>query len=85
VSATTVQLLRAASEIVGGNKALAERLGVGETLLALFLGDVRELPDRLLLRAVDIILADRQGPVPLSNQPAANSPPNSPHRAARGA
>jgi hypothetical protein len=83
VSATTVQLLRAASEIVGGNKALAERLGVGETLLALFLGDMRELPDRLLLRAVDIILADRQGPVP--NQPAANSPPNSPHRAARDA
>jgi hypothetical protein len=69
-----VQLLRAAGEIVGGNKALAERLGIGETMLALFLGDMRDLPDGLLLRAVDIILADRQGPVPLSNQPAANAP-----------
>lgn len=74
MSATTVQLLRAAGEIVGGNKALAERLGIGETMLGLFLGDMRELPDGLLLRAVDIILADRQGVVALSSQPAANSP-----------
>ena len=74
MSATTVQLLRAAAEIVGGNKELAERLGIGEPLLAGFLGDTRELPDRLLLRAVDIILADRQGRVPLSfPQPAANA------------
>jgi hypothetical protein len=65
VSATTVQLLRAAAEIVGGNNALAERLGISDTLLALFLSDMRQLPDRLLLRAVDIILADRQGRVPL--------------------
>ncbi len=60
VSATTVKLLRAASEIAGGDTALAERLGIGETLLAKFMDDSVELPDRLLLRAVDIILADRQ-------------------------
>jgi hypothetical protein len=60
VSASTVKLLRAASEIAGGDKALAERLGIGETLLAKFMDDSVELPDRLLLRAVDIILADRE-------------------------
>jgi hypothetical protein len=60
VSASTVKLLRAASEIAGGDRALAEHLGIGETLLAKFMDDSVELPDRLLLRAVDIILADRE-------------------------
>lgn len=60
VSASTVKLLRAASEIAGGDRALAEHLGIGETLLAKFMEDSVELPDRLLLRAVDIILADRE-------------------------
>ena len=60
MSATSVNLLVAASEIVGGKKALARRLGIGETLLSQFMADARHLPDPLLLRAVDIILADRQ-------------------------
>jgi hypothetical protein len=60
MSATTVQLLQAASEVVGGEAALARELGIGQTLLARFMEDIRELPDGLLLRAVDIILADRQ-------------------------
>jgi len=60
MSATTVQLLRAASEIAGSKKALAERLGISEGLLAKFMNDSFELPDPLLLRAVDVILADRQ-------------------------
>lgn len=59
VSATTVKLLQAASEIVGGNKALAMHLLIGEALLARFMEDSRPSPDALLLRAVDIILADR--------------------------
>ena len=59
MSATTVQLLQAASEIVGGSRALALELGISEGLLRRFLSDSRELPDGLLLRAVDIILADR--------------------------
>ena len=61
MSVTTVRLLKAASEIVGGNRVLAERLGIGEALLSKFMADSRELPDALLLRAVDIILADRGG------------------------
>lgn len=64
MSATTVTLLQAAAEIAGGNKALADRLGISEVLLRWFLADSRELPDALLLQAVDIILADRQANLP---------------------
>jgi DNA-binding transcriptional regulator YdaS (Cro superfamily) len=46
VSASTAGLLRAASEIVGGNKALADRLGIGEALLSKFMADSCELPMR---------------------------------------
>ncbi|MGQ0545723.1 MAG: hypothetical protein ACT4P3_10365 [Betaproteobacteria bacterium] len=59
MSVTTVRLLQAAAEVAGGNKALAERLGISETLLSKFMADLVELPDPLLLRAVDIILEDR--------------------------
>jgi len=58
VSATTVELLRAAADIVGGNRALAIRLGVKGA--SRVLADSLALPEHLLLRAVDIILADRQ-------------------------
>jgi len=71
MSTTTVRLLKAAAEIVGGDKALAERLGIDEALLSPFMADSRELPDALLLRTVDIILADRQSKLPLAGQPAA--------------
>ena len=76
MSATTVQLLHAAAEVVGGNEELAERLGIGPKLLSRFLDDSRELPDALLLRAVDIILADRQArlPVPLAARTGLLSP-----------
>jgi hypothetical protein len=60
VSSTTVKLLQAASDIVGGSCELAAHLGIGEALLAKFMDDVRPLPDTLLLRAVDIIISDRQ-------------------------
>jgi hypothetical protein len=39
---------------------LAERLGIGESQLFVFMTDSRELPDPLLLGVVDIILAERQ-------------------------
>ena len=70
MSATTVKLLRAACEIVGGNQALAQRLGINETVLAIFMADSRELPDTVLLRAVDVILADRQSRLPPLGDPA---------------
>jgi hypothetical protein len=64
-------MLKAAAEIAGGDKALAARLGIRETLLAKFMADSHELPDPLLLRAVDIILADRASRFPLLGEPAA--------------
>jgi hypothetical protein len=74
VSATTVKLLQTASEIVGGDEALANRLGISGTLLAKFMADSPELPDSLLLRTVDIVLADRQSRLPLTtNQLALQS------------
>lgn len=60
MSTTSVKLLKAAAEAAGGNRQLAAQLGIGEKALAMFMADQRELPDPLLLRAVDIILADRQ-------------------------
>ena len=68
MSATTVKLLQTASEIVGGDEALANRLGISETLLSKFMADSPELPDSLLLRTVDIVLAERQSLLPLTNQ-----------------
>jgi hypothetical protein len=64
MSTTTVKLLRAASEIVGGEDALAERLGIRKNLFSKFVQGALKLPDVLLLRAVDIILADRLAAAP---------------------
>lgn len=61
-------MLKAAAGIVGGDKALAARLGISETLLSKFMADSIELPDKLLLRAADIILDDRQSRLPLGDQ-----------------
>jgi hypothetical protein len=60
MSATSVRLLQAAADIAGGNEALAMRLGISTALVSAYMADRRPLPDALLLRAVDIILADRQ-------------------------
>ena len=74
MSATTVKLLCVASEIVGGDKALAYWLGVSEALLARYMADERGLPDPLLLRAVDVILEDRQSLLAVPNVSAAKFP-----------
>ena len=63
MSATTVRLLQAAADIAGGSSALAQRLGIGESLLSGFMADRHRLPDALLLRAVDIVLEDRPRPL----------------------
>ncbi len=76
MSATTVRLLKAASEIVGGDRRLADHLGIDETLLAKYMTDHPELPDALLLRTVDIILAERQSGLPFAGQPGARITPN---------
>jgi hypothetical protein len=75
VSASTVRLLQVASELAGGNKALAEHLGISETLLSKFMADSVELPDPLLLRAVDIILENRQSRSSVAGELALPSSP----------
>ena len=70
MSATSVNILQAACEIVGGTEALAERLGIGAKVLAIYMEDRRHLPDSLLLRVVDIILEDRQSGLALGAQAA---------------
>jgi hypothetical protein len=74
LSATTVRLLRAAAEVAGGPQALAARLNISEKLLGMFIADRSELPDVLLLRAVDIILEDRQSRPATLGRPAAQRP-----------
>jgi hypothetical protein len=58
-----VRLLETAAEIAGGERDLAARLGVAETLLSRFMAGY-PLPDAVLLRAVDIVLEHRQSPMP---------------------
>jgi len=57
---TSVNVLKATADIVGGSKELAERLGIGERLLVRFMEGRRAVPDGVLLRAVDIVLQERQ-------------------------
>jgi len=64
MSATSVRLLQAAAEIAGGERALASRLGIDEGLLSIYMSDRRELPDVLLLRAVDMIVDERRSRTP---------------------
>jgi hypothetical protein len=59
MTSCTARLLQAAAEVVGGEKALANELGISEKLLSRFMADFISLPDPLFLRAVDIVL-DRQ-------------------------
>lgn len=68
---TAVKLLEAAADLVGGEKALAAHLGVGSSLLAKFMTGTLPLPDPLLLRAVDIVLAHRHVPFQPGPAPAA--------------
>lgn len=55
-----MKLLKVAAEIVGGEETLAERLDVTHARMGALLAGRVLLPDRLLLKAVDIILDDRQ-------------------------
>ena len=73
MSATTVKLLQAASEIVGGNKELADRFGICESTLGVFLADRIELPAPLLLCAIDVIVDDRSSTRSPPVQPAVQS------------
>ena len=77
MSAATAKLLQAACEIVGSDKALADYLGISEVLLSRLIADRHELPDALLLRAVDIILAYRESRLqPVTLVPSSGQAPS---------
>jgi hypothetical protein len=57
---TATRLLEAASKVAGGDRALARLLGLSEILLSSYRCGLRQLPDHLLLRAVDMLLEARE-------------------------
>jgi hypothetical protein len=64
---TSVQLLQAACELLGGEERLAERLEVSRSLLRWFMAGKHELPSKLLLTTVDI-LEERESGFPPAAQ-----------------
>jgi transcriptional regulator with XRE-family HTH domain len=74
MTSNTVRLLRAAADVVGGEKALARELGISEKLLSRFMADFISLPDPLFLRAVDIVLDRQQSELRLAVVSPARSP-----------
>ena len=51
-------LLKRASEIIGGEEALCEHIGVSRPRLQLWLAARIRLPDPIFLKAVDLVLCD---------------------------
>jgi len=57
---TKAALLKAACDAAGGMSALAPRLGISEAMLRKCMSGAFEMPDPLFLRAVDVLLAERE-------------------------
>lgn len=55
-----VKLLRAASDLAGGDEALARRLRIDPALLSTLMSGQHELPESVLLATVDILLAGQE-------------------------
>ena len=66
MNSNAVKLLRAAAQFVGGDKQLAARLGLTQSLLGKLMAGRYYVPSLLLLQVVDIVLAHRQSPMPLA-------------------
>ena len=66
-----VKLLQATAGFVSGEKQLALFLGLAQPLLGKLMADLHHVPDPLLLRAVDIVLAHHQSLIPLAVSPRA--------------
>lgn len=64
------QILAKAAVTVGGAEMLASRLQVTAQVLKLYLEGDREIPDPLLLRAIDIIIEDLPQPPPNPRDPS---------------
>lgn len=74
MSQATVRLLKAAADMLGDERRLAERLHIDEPLLRSYMEDRLELPSAVFLKTVDIVLQ------PLD---ASESSPANEHRSKR--
>jgi hypothetical protein len=66
MNSTAAQFLQAATKFVNGEKQLAVSLGIAQSLPGKLTADLHHTPGPLLLRAVDIVLAHPQSPIPLA-------------------
>ena len=67
---TSVRLLQAACDLLGGEEHLADRLKMSRLLLRRYLSGRDELPSHLLLRIVDIVLEERESALAPTGQAA---------------
>ena len=65
INSTAVKLLQAAGECAGVEKQSAASLGIDQSLPGKLM-PIHRASDPLLLRAVDVMPAHRQSPVPLA-------------------
>jgi len=57
---TKARLLQAACDAAGGPQAFAARLEVSEAMLRKYLSGAFQMPDPLLLRAMDLLIEERE-------------------------
>lgn len=72
----SAKLLQAASEMAGGDQALAQRLGIDQALLSRLMAGEQALPEQVLLRTVDIIMEHHEVQQ-TARPPAVQSSPDS--------
>jgi len=66
MNSTTIKLLQAAAEFVGGEKQLAVRLGLAPSLLGKLMAGRYQVPEPLRFQVVDIVLTHRESLIPLT-------------------
>ena len=66
-NSTAFKVLQTAAEFVGGEKQLAVRLGIAQSLLGKLMAGRYPVPHSLFLQAVDIVLAHRAPLIPLTD------------------
>jgi hypothetical protein len=62
--ATATRLLRAASDMLGSNKLLAERLGISQSMLIKYMAGMSDVPPAVVLRCSDMLLEERKSETP---------------------
>jgi hypothetical protein len=67
---TSVQLLEAARQLLGGEDRLAEQLKMSRLLLRWYMAGRDEMPSHLVLKVVDLLLEARESQSPLHEHAA---------------